>query len=202
MKRMDNSPCQRLNSALQARNLNASQLAKKIGRPYNTVFYHTKGDRHISSEYIELYADALGTSPGYFYGTEPLDRIAPEVSVLPFWGEVPAGDWERVNADTNMVQVCGKYENAIVVRAIGRSMEPRIRRGQYIVIQLSKQTRDSTISLVRSSEGLALKVLRFEGGAWQLAPINPDYPVVTVDDWEILGYAVQIFEIDSLGLTV
>lgn len=135
---------------------------------------------------------------------------------IPYWGEVPAGDWQMpVGDDTAMMRVekgLGKA-NRCAVRVAGDSMLPRLRHGDVVHIELSKTPREGCITLARNQDNeLTLKALKHVAGQWELHSFNPEYPNATSASWEILGYAVVIErhygperylrEVDGVGIRV
>lgn len=130
---------------------------------------------------------------------------SPQLNLVPYWGTVPAGDWERPTCeDGDTIQVSDQYEDLSGVRAVrvsGSSMEPRLLHGQLVLIKLSTEQRDGVITLaVNQDRELTLKVLRYSPDGWELHSINPEFGKSTAAEWSILGYAIGIEEVNPHGI--
>lgn len=91
----------------------------------------------------------------------------------------------------------GKHE---FVRVSGRSMEPRVRRGDSVVIYLDTVLQPNTIVLATSPDGkVYLKILREgDNGRWELhSHIKDGLTFTNLSDWRIHGYAVAVLIADA-----
>lgn len=128
---------------------------------------------------------------------------SPLINLIPYWGQVPCGEWERPADDPDLIQVSETIDpkGVIAVKVSGNSMAPRLMHGQTVVIKLDKTARDGVITLATNHQcELTLKVLTFTKGKWELHSINPEHGTVSAESWEILGYAIAVEEHDPQGI--
>lgn len=150
--------------------------------------------------------DAISLSPGT---TPNADIVSltnkPQINLVPYWGAVPCGDWERPSSDDGeLIQVTERIEDitgVIAVRVRGNSMNPRLMDGQIVSVRLSSEKQDGRIVLAQNGDKeLTLKALRYTPLGWRLDSINPDFGSVCADEVTILGYAIALEETELSGL--
>jgi SOS-response transcriptional repressor LexA len=204
---------------------------KQTGIAGSTVRAYENGNReNIPREWVKLYADFIGISDvRWFYdgiasdppfvnlppveSKRPPDRnaqpekrkVAQHLRLVPFWGPVPAGNWETPPEEPAWIQVSEALdgeEGIVAVRVTGNSMEPRLSHGQLVIIKQDSRPHDGVITLARNQDSeLTLKVLRYvEGKGYELHSLNPDYGTVTAESWSIIGYAISIEETNLSGI--
>lgn len=129
----------------------------------------------------------------------------PELEVeLPRWPALPCNeDWEYEPNDleeTLPVPVMFARRNGsaplrIVAPVHGTSMEPTLREGDLVVVELDRTPRTGRIILARSERGKTLKVLmRDRNGAFRLDPINGLHGSATAEIWEQEGFVIGILK--------
>lgn len=204
--------------------LNSDTVGKRTGVKGPTVRAYEAGIRDIPEPWVSQLADSLGlpiewfydgkaTRPPYPVRTEQAKpnavrthpREVPHINLVPYWGTVPAGNWESPPDEPNWIQVSDNIETdgVVAVRVTGNSMEPRLVHGQLICIKQDTRPRDGVITLARNQDNeLTLKVLRqrSDGPGYELHSLNPDYGVVSAESWSIVGYAVSIEESNPHGI--
>lgn len=221
---------ERLAQARRAQKAKTSQadLGKKIGKSRGMIARYEQGLDVPPPPVVAKIAEVLNVPPSFFEA-EDKNFVKPSVSgitmlgeapaleymEIPYWGEVPAGDWTQPEGDdalTMQVERSLAKPGRVSVRVAGDSMKDRLQHGDVVHIQLSKTPRDGCITLARNgSQEVTLKVLKHtSGGEWELHAINPDRGVVTAPEWSVLGYAVVIErhfgpgrytrEVDELGI--
>lgn len=205
----------RILSATKGQGMSQTQLAKRVGISVGSLNLYVLGKRRIPPEYLSRIADELGVTTDHLISgasrrksnVEPSQLPnAPTLTLVPYWGTVPAGNWERPDVDDEVkIEVSDQLsgEKEIVCFTItGDSMSPRLTHGQKVVIKLSKQPRDGVITLAKNQNGeITLKVLKYKPEGWFLEPINRDSgPVDPVESWEIIGYAMHVEETSVSGL--
>jgi len=89
-------------------------------------------------------------------------------------GDTPAG-WGVLGYET----FPANDPHAFVLEVKGDSMTPRYPEGSRIVVVPSSGFRSGHVHYVRDIMGSSyLKIVRWEGGLYQLISFNPDYPVI------------------------
>lgn len=200
-------------------------LSTRIGRTRELISRYESGLSPIPDAVLAKIAEELhiplafledeSYNPKAFksdvvYHSDPQELTYSEI---PYWGEVPAGDWQIPGEEgiTMQVEKGLAGPNRRAVRVAGDSMNPRLNHGDVVHIELSKTPREGCITLARNHNGeLTLKTLKHKDGQWELHSFNPDYPNPIAPVWEILGYAVVIErhygpgrylrEVDELGI--
>lgn len=146
----------------------------------------------------------LGANRDAPLSVERMKRPSLHLNLVPYWGAVPAGNWQAPTDDTDWVQVSESVDTngIIAVRVAGDSMEPRLHHGQLLCIKLSKELRDGVITLAKNQDSeLTLKVPKYTPDhGWELQSINPDYGTVTAEYIEAIGYVVSVEETNPHGI--
>jgi transcriptional regulator with XRE-family HTH domain len=131
---------------------------------------------------------------------------------VPYWGEVPCGDWEEPSSDTGLtvpMQLSKEQKKLlderklIVVKSIGFSNAPRIVPGQYLLVKRTSQKREGYFTLARDQENrLTLKMLNWnpELRELELQSYNPTYGAARAEEATVLGYAVGMREDNEDGI--
>jgi SOS-response transcriptional repressor LexA len=121
---------------------------------------------------------------------------APMTNLVPYWGLVPCGNWERPDIDEEeLIEVSDRIQDlrrVVAVRIAGNSMLPVFQPNQVVSVRLDPTPLDGVVTLAKNQDGeLTLKILRHVGaGQYELHSLNPDYGVATAESWEILGHAI------------
>lgn len=212
---------------------NRATTAELTNTGESTVGAYEAGTRGIPQTYVERFSAASHIPFDWFYDGRPTpvvrnadngtknntslhpgksnvtlhkDRTpALQINLVPYWGAVPAGNWESPPDDPGWIQVSegiADTNNVIAVRVTGSSMEPRLLHGQLVCIRLSKELRDGVVTLVKNQNSeLTLKVAkRTEGAGWELHSINPEYPPTSAEYVEAVGYAISLEEVNLHGI--
>ena len=119
----------------------------------------------------------------------------PMKNLVPYWGLVPCGNWERPEIDEEeLIEVSDRIADIrriVAVRVAGNSMLPVFQPNQVVSVRLDPTPLDGVVTLAQNQDGeLTLKILKFVGGRWELHSLNPDYGVATAESWTILGHAI------------
>lgn len=207
----------RVREARTARRLNQAALARQLGYKGHSMVSKIEADEVTPDAATIKRIAEITSRPLSFFTSEKTEYVnsaliedsVPEdgagYAELPYWGEVPAGDWQvpaDVDGLTMEVEKALAKDGRIIVRVSGDSMSPKLEHRDVVIIQRSKTPKEGVITLARNDDNeLALKVLRHgKDGEWELHPLNPSYPKATAKTWEILGYAVHVSRTDDLGL--
>lgn len=110
---------------------------------------------------------------------------------LPILADVPAGLPEYSDRDVEMFVDIPRWlfpGGDFVVKCIGDSLEPEIRKGDYCVIRKMSEPLDCKPMLVKTDSGICMKVIRKgkEGHIW-LCSINPKYQPFRSGSLTIIG---------------
>ena len=133
-----------------------------------------------------------------FYET---DEFAPSVKAvpltpnntvtLPILADVPAGLPEFSDRDIEMFVDIPRWlfpGGDFVVKCIGDSLEPEIRKGDYCVIRKMTDPLDCKPMLVKTEHGICMKIVRKgkDGRTW-LCSLNPKYKPFVAEHLTIIG---------------
>jgi SOS-response transcriptional repressor LexA len=81
---------------------------------------------------------------------------------------------------------------AFALLVLGDSMNPEFAEGDVIVIEPEGLATDGSFVLARHADEWIFRQLVADGTAWQLRPLNPSYPTVTLPDLAaIRGVIIQ-----------
>lgn len=212
--------------------LTREELADRVKKGSSTIGMYENGIRRVPEEIVSRIADALNIPIEWFYDgldTMPPDAMpkfmeqvgtssnveiieptqgTPQITLVPYWGVVPAGDWEMPNNDVGTIQISDRWQEIfpdlkgiIAVRAMGNSMLPRIHSGQVVPIRLSPEKKDGVVTLAKNGHGeLTLKLLVYTPKGWELHSFNPAYGNVSAEECVILGHAIGLEEVAPEGL--
>lgn len=213
----------------QPAKVSQADLGDKVGKSRGMIARYEQGLDIPPEPIVEKLAEALKVPVSFFDDDESVrnqyekptnavtltgEPLAPDFQEIPYWGEVPAGDWSMPQGDEALqmqVEKALAKPGRVSVRIAGDSMKPRLEHGDIVHIQLSKTPREGCITLARNGDKeLTLKLLKHREGAWELQSFNPEYSNPTAAQWEILGFAVvierhfgpgrYIREVDEVGI--
>ena len=110
---------------------------------------------------------------------------------LPILADVPAGLPEFSDRDIEMFVDIPRWlfpGGDFVVKCIGDSLEPEIRKGDYCVIRKMTDPLDCKQMLVKTEHGICMKVVRKgkDGRTW-LCSLNPKYKPFVAEHLTIIG---------------
>ena len=110
---------------------------------------------------------------------------------LPILADVPAGlpDFSEADVETFFDIPRWVFPGAdFVVRCIGDSLEPEIRKGDFCVIRKTTEPLDGKQMLVKTEKGICMKVVRKgKGGKIWLCSINPAYQPFVPQELTVIG---------------
>ncbi|MGV3617970.1 MAG: LexA family transcriptional regulator [Fimbriimonas sp.] len=193
----------------RAKELTQHQLDDAIGVPRGRTSNYESGKALPTDEYLEAAILPLGLRDVSIFRRRleedlklPLPGDQPPV-LVPYWGVVPCGGWERPSHDPDMVPVSAAFRDRtdiIAVKATGESMMPLYKPGQIVPIRINQRKLEGTISLIQNEDQeLSLKVARrFPDGHWEFHSINPLYGQSKGEEIRLLGHAVHIPEVLDL----
>jgi len=170
-----------------ALNMSQDELAQKLGyKSRSSINKIESGAHDLPLSKVEEIAACLDTTPGYLMGWESDGGVptAPAVRI-PVYGKVAAGipiaavtdftsedpdDWEEIPAQ---MARSGEY---IALRIDGDSMEPRIRKGDVVIVRLQEQVESGDIAIVFvNGDDAVCKRVRWTDAGLTLISSNPSY---------------------------
>ena len=110
---------------------------------------------------------------------------------LPILADVPAGLPEFSERDVEMFVDIPRFMFPgadFVVKCIGDSLEPEIKKGDFCVIRKMTEPLDAKPMLVKTPDGICMKIVRKdkEGKTW-LCSLNPNYKPFISEEITIIG---------------
>ena len=201
-------PREKIVQAAKARGASLAALSRMLGR--NGMYlqqFVTKGsprkleeeDRHKLAQFLGIAEDALGGPQGKSYKATTgawvnVPRLAVDVSAGPgaVGSEEVAFDAFRFSRKWLAEQgLEGSKLSAI--RVVGDSMEPLLREGDEVLVDLRQQPFRDGIHVVRLDDTLLVKRVASQGGGrFSLLSQNLAYPPisVTAEDFTVIGRVV------------
>lgn len=193
----------RLNKALNIRNMKPLELSQKTGIPKSSISQYMSGYTKPKDERVYYIAKALDVSEAWLMGFNvPMERdakintfvdsmqpnITDEYTTFPVIGEVAAGynhfaveDWTGDTIDVPDSWILGySKSDFFVLQVIGDSMFPEYRDGDKVLVR-RQNTMDYSGQVgvvIYESEISTIKRVEYNPGEnWvRLTPINPTYP--------------------------
>lgn len=198
---------QKLGELSRQRGTSLASLSRMLGR--NTTYlqqYISKGsprkleedDRRKLAKFFGVAETALGASQEKSYDT-PRDwvevpRLSIEVSAGPGAVAPPEQPFDSFRFSQRWLREQGLEPDKLsAVRVIGDSMEPLLREGDDLLVDLAERPFRDGIYVVRLDENLLVKRVTSQvGGRFSLLSQNLSYPPlsVTADQLDLLGRVV------------
>ena len=175
--------------------MTSKELAAMVGVAESTMSLYENGKREPDFRTLKRIAACLNTNIDYLLGAECPKKI-------PLLGSVAAG--VPISAITDIedyVDVPGELASAgehVALRIQGNSMEPRICRGDIVIVRLQSTVESGEIAVVLIDDEATVKRVYFnrEDGILTLMPENPTYKPMRymgsqLDRIRILGKVVS-----------
>lgn len=175
----------RLNKAIQFRNIKPIELSEKTGIDKSKISSYMSGRYKAKQDGVYLLAQALDVSEVWLMGYDvpmesiPINNI--EKIQIPVLGTVRAGynylAQENVVGYESIDNVSDK-ENYYALQVTGDSMEPLFSNGDIAIVhkQDDFESGNTCIILINGDEATVKKVVRMDDGI-DLIAMNPYYPV-------------------------
>lgn len=179
-----------------------AKLSKDLSLTEAAVTNWFGGKNYPTDENIRkiaaLYALSEAEVRAAFYETDefvPAVKAVPltpnNTVTLPILADVPAGLPEFSDRDIEMFVDIPRWlfpGGDFVVKCIGDSLEPEIRKGDYCVIRKMTDPLDCKQMLVKTEHGICMKVVRKgkDGRTW-LCSLNPKYKPFVAEHLTIIG---------------
>ena len=194
----------RLKELRQSLNLTQKELAKELEVGVATIQRYERDEREPSSKFLEKLVQTYSVNPSWLLTGEGSMFKPPKVKEtemakwegyipLPIKGEVGAGGYiipiPPDEVEMYLVPDVGRIrpqKDWYVLKVVGKSMEPVIPDGAYIVVQpVDFGTIDSGQIVVLCEEegedivGCTVKKVKDEGNKWLIIPLNGSYDAYT-----------------------
>ncbi|GAW63103.1 peptidase s24-like protein [Ligilactobacillus acidipiscis DSM 15836] len=183
--------------------IDRSKLASDLGQAYTTVSDWVNGKTYPRIDKIEMLADYFHIEKADLVEEnkpDNLKEVPTKTKKVPILGTIACGD--PITADENIESyretVADLLPNGTVfyLKAKGRSMEPTIPNGSYVLIREQPTVEDGEIAavLVDNDSEATLKRVKHQGNIVMLMPDNHEYdPIILSDDYtgRIIGKAVR-----------
>lgn len=204
MNEMIDTFANRLNKAINIRNIKPVELAEKTGIDKSKISSYMSGRYKAKQDGIYLLAKALEVSEAWLMGLDvPMDKNVytkqkPKAIKVPVLGYVRAGipleaveeilDYEEIPAE--WASDDSEYFGLTVK---GNSMFPYIIETDVIIFKKTNtcETGDIAAVLVNGDEATVKLIKRDEKGI-TLIPFNPMYPKMVFTNEDIINKPVQI----------
>lgn len=206
---------ERLQWIMDAHKINQVELASMLGIDKQNVNHLLHGrTKRIKLEYamnlgpllnINPYWLANGTEPVYIYKQAVDERLIaledgpPLISLraVPVVGAVQAGDngllqetQYPVGLGDGYLEWPTKDKNAYALRVRGDSMEPRVRSGEFVIVEPNNtpSSGDDVVAIFKDGRRMLKRLLIIKTGEFMLASINESHNTITVfeEDLEAL----------------
>lgn len=112
---------------------------------------------------------------------------------LPILADVPAGLPEFSDRDIEIFVDIPRFlfpGADFIVRCVGDSLEPKIHRGDFCVIRKMQEPIDGRAMLVKTENGVCMKVIKKIKEIVELCSTNPKYKPFTAKELTIIGLII------------
>ena len=107
--------------------------------------------------------------------------------------DVPAGLPEFSDRDVEMFVDIPRFMFPyadFVVKCIGDSLEPKIHKGDFCVIRKTQEALDKRAMLVKTENGICMKIINKVGNIIKLCSSNAKYKPFTPSELSIIGLII------------
>lgn len=206
---------ERLADAMKAKKITTTELAREMGISYQAVKKVLNGgafgkDNNIlAAKVLGVYSDWLATGKGR--------RVAPPVTgepnaiyeIKPSFPGIPVVGTAKLGDDGNYCELeypvghgDGRIDwpsrdpNAYAIRCKGDSMKPRIKHGEFVVVEPNHPVLPGDEVLVKAKDGrVMVKELAYiRDGMVYLSSVNESHPRISIayDQLDALHYVAGI----------
>lgn len=177
---------------IKSKGLKQTDIAKMTGVSKSNISQIMSGKNGISNQILVALSREYNLNPEWIKsGKEPMTFGGMKPCIpIPIIADIPAGDWREwmdsyiAGAGEDYISAPEiKGRNLFAVRVIGDSMEPRLHKGDILVIDPHKVFM-SDLAVVRHHWGYKIRIVRKINHSYLLHPLNPLYKeeTITPDD--------------------
>lgn len=191
---------ERIRQAMKEAGLTQQKLADRLGITNPVVNVWVTGKRIPTVESIKKIAIATNKPYSYFVGEDEFVEGFKAIPLtnnntiqLPILADVPAGLPEFSDRDVEMFVDIPRFlfpGADFIVRCIGDSLEPKIHKGDYCVIRKMTEPIDGRAMMIKTENGVCMKVIKKEQDKVHLCSTNPKYKPFTSEDLLIIGLII------------
>lgn len=141
----------------------------------------------------ETVRSALNMSEEFMTEVKAIPLTPSNTIQLPILADVPAGLPEYSDRDVEVFVDIPRFlfpGADFIVRCIGDSLEPKIRKGDFCVIRKIQEPLDGRAMLVKSESGICMKVIKKVKDNIELCSTNPKYKPFTPKELTIIGLII------------
>lgn len=112
---------------------------------------------------------------------------------LPILADAPAGLPEFSDRDIEMFVDIPRWlfpKADFIVRCIGDSLEPKIHKNDFCVIRKMDEALDGKAMLVKTEDGITMKIVNKKNNSVKLSSTNPKYKPFTPSELSIIGLII------------
>ena len=189
-------------TAREAKGWNQSELARALGVTPQSVQAWESGRNTPRPKRLQEIAAALGVSAGYLMGEEALGShnnveggpIKLKTGLVPVVGKAKLGldgFFEEMGyppgGGDGYLRIYSDDPDAYALRVVGSSMEPRIRSGEFVLVEPSNGYVAGDEVLVKTTDGQSMiKVFMYHrDGEVRLLSVNDAHPPLTLPEASI-----------------
>lgn len=83
---------------------------------------------------------------------------------------------------------CPVSDHTYALRVVGQSMTPLFNEGMILIIEPDISANSGDFVIAKNSNGeVTFKQYEQDSGKFFLKPLNPQYPIIPIDDYQIIG---------------
>lgn len=195
----------RITAAREALGISQSELARELGISPQSVQAWESGKNTPRPKRLSSLSSVLCRSVSYLMGEdggddESTDNVSAKVGVGIKEGLVPVVGKAQLGVDgffealdypvghgDGYIQLFSDDPNAYALKVVGDSMQPRIRSGEYVLIEPNKPFMSGDEVLVKTHCGRAMikQLMYRRDGEVRLLSVNDAHPPITLLETEI-----------------
>jgi phage repressor protein C with HTH and peptisase S24 domain len=186
---------------------NQAALAREVGKDATYVsrwFTETVHRKRIGEQVAREIEQRLGLPPGVLDIVQPTHRVQEPTAAweytdswlrdIPVVGTAQMGDdgyWDELQHPPGfgdgLIRYPTRDRNAYALRVKGDSMRPRIRPGEFVIVEPNSAVEPGDEVLVKTRDGRSMvKMLsNRRNGLVELRSVNENHPPITLEESEI-----------------